>query len=66
MHYCKGSVSCFGLQLGSLQVCAGQTAGGEVALHVMRKAYQQDDAEGALLIDASNAFSGTTNLLPSL
>lgn len=40
-----------------LQLCAGQTAGGEAAVHAIRKAYQQDDTEGVLLIDASNDFN---------
>ena len=42
---------------GSLQLCSGRTAGGEAVVHAIRKAYQQDDTEGVLLIDASNAFN---------
>ena len=45
---------------GSIQLCAGlpgQEAGSEAAIHAIRKAYNKDDAEGVLLIDASNAFN---------
>ena len=42
---------------GNLQVCAGQQAGGEAAIHAMRKIYERDDCEAVLLVDASNAFN---------
>ena len=42
---------------GSIQLCAGQEAGSEAAIHAIQKAYNKDDAEGVLLIDASNAFN---------
>ena len=42
---------------GSLQVCAGVDAGCEAAIHAVREAFEEDDCEGALLIDASNAFN---------
>ena len=37
---------------GSLQVCTGQQAGGETAIHVMRKIFGQDECETVLLVDA--------------
>lgn len=42
---------------GNLQVCAGQQAGGEAAIHAMREIYAQDDCEAVLLVDAKNAFN---------
>ena len=42
---------------GSLQVCAGHTAGGEAAIHAMREIFEADETDAALLIDATNAFN---------
>ena len=42
---------------GPLQTCAGHGAGAEAAIHAMRQLFQQDDNEGVLLIDATNAFN---------
>ena len=42
---------------GPLQVCAGQDGGCEAAVHAMRQLYAEQDVEGALLVDASNAFN---------
>ena len=42
---------------GSLQVCAGQIAGMEAAIHAMQSAFQNNDTEAILLVDASNAFN---------
>jgi len=43
--------------VGSLQVCAGQEAGGETAVHAMREIYEDENTEAILLVDASNAFN---------
>ena len=43
--------------VGSLQVCAGQEAGCEAAIHAMRNIYQHEDTEAVLLIDSANAFN---------
>ena len=42
---------------GSVQLCAGQIAGVEAAVHAVRDCFGQDDTEAALLVDASNAFN---------
>lgn len=42
---------------GNLQVCAGQQAGGEAAIHAMREIFALDDCEAVLLVDAKNAFN---------
>ena len=41
----------------SLQVCAGQEAGSEVAIHAIYHVYQQDETAVVLLVDAGNAFN---------
>ena len=42
---------------GSLQLCAGHIAGVEAAIHAVRSAFNEDSADGVLLVDASNAFN---------
>lgn len=43
--------------VGSQQLCAGQEAGCEAAVHVMRSIFADETTEGVLLVDASNAFN---------
>ena len=62
--------------LGSnYQLCLGQKCGIEYAIHALRDAYQKDENQGILLIDAENAFNSlnrelalknVANLCPSL
>ena len=42
---------------GYSQLCAGQDAGNEVAVHAMREVYGDSSTEAILLVDASNAFN---------
>ena len=42
---------------GSLQLCAGQKAGTEAAVHAMNQAFKDPDREAILLVDANNAFN---------
>ena len=42
---------------GVLQLCAGQDAGIEAAIHAMRDIFIDDETEAILLIDARNAFN---------
>jgi len=40
-----------------LQVCAGHSAGGEAAIHAMSEIFNEEETDGIVLIDASNAFN---------
>lgn len=42
---------------GSMQLCAGQSAGVEAAIHAMRQTFAADATDGVLLVDADNAFN---------
>ena len=42
---------------GAIQLCAGQQAGCESAVHAMREILANPDTEGILLVDANNAFN---------
>ena len=42
---------------GSIQLCAGQKAGTEAAVHAMNVAFKDEECEAVLLVDASNAFN---------
>ena len=41
----------------SLQLCGGQVAGSEGAIHAMHDVFNDDNTEGILVIDAENAFN---------
>ena len=43
--------------IGSLQVCAGQDAGCEAAVHAVRTTFEQETTEAVILLDAANAFN---------
>jgi len=43
--------------VGALQLCGGQPAGIEAAIHAMRDFLASDENDGILLIDADNAFN---------
>ena len=42
---------------GKFQLAAGQPAGCEVAVHAMRKLFEQAETDGVLLVDAKNVFN---------
>ena len=42
---------------GPLQLCAGQPSGAEAAIHAVRSWFEDENTEGILLVDASNAFN---------
>lgn len=42
---------------GSLQLCAGQQAGCEAAVHALADIFAEEATDGILLVDASNAFN---------
>ena len=46
----------------ALQLCAGQISGCEAAVHSVREDFQEESAEAALLVDASNAFNSLNRM----
>lgn len=42
---------------GAVQLCAGQIAGIEAAVHAVRSFFHNDETEAIVLVDASNAFN---------
>ena len=42
---------------GPIQVCAGHKAGAEAAIQAMQSIFLEENSQGVLLIDASNAFN---------
>ena len=42
---------------GSIQLCAGQIAGVEAAVHAVHSLFHNEETEAVLLVDASNAFN---------
>jgi hypothetical protein len=57
----KAVLEVFGVDVekaaGPLQLCAGQSAGVEAGIHAMRLMFESENVEGALFIDAENAFN---------
>ena len=45
------------LAAGATQVCAGQSAGCEAAIHALRRVFEDVGFDGVLLVDADNAFN---------
>ena len=43
--------------VGTTQLCAGQDAGCEAAVHAMEQIFVDEDTEAMILVDASNAFN---------
>ena len=43
--------------VGSLQLCAGQDAGCQAAVHAMSNIFQEESTEAMIFVDASNAFN---------
>lgn len=42
---------------GPLQTCAGHLSGCEAAVHAMHQVFEDAEAEGVILVDATNAFN---------
>ena len=49
---------------GPCQLCAGQIAGVEAAVHAVRSSFDLDDTEGVQLMNASNAFNSLNRAVP--
>ena len=45
------------LSAGPLQACSGIGSGCEAAVHATREVFDESEVEGALLVDATNAFN---------
>ena len=43
--------------IGSIQLCAGQDAGCQAAVHAMKGIFAEEDTEAMILVDATNAFN---------
>ncbi len=43
--------------VGPLQLCAGQDAGCEAAVHAINQIFDNEDTEAIIMVDASNAFN---------
>ncbi len=54
LHTIKGDVQD---AAGSRELCAGQMAGAEAAVHAVRECFLQENTEAAILVDATNAFN---------
>ena len=50
---------------GSLQLCAGQNAGCEAAVHAMNGLFEEESTDAILLVDASNAFNAINRNTPT-
>jgi len=48
---------------GSFQLCAGQLAGAEAAIHSVRSLFACSDCDAILLVDASNAFNSLNRIV---
>ena len=42
---------------GTVQLCAGQEARGEAAVHAIKPVFESPDADAVILVDATNAFN---------
>ena len=42
---------------GTQQLCAGQSAGAEAAIHAVRESFDRPETEAVLLVDVANAFN---------
>ena len=51
---------------GTLQLCTGQMAGSEAAVHTINTLFSDESSDAALLINASNAFNNTQVALRNL
>ncbi len=47
---------------GTMQLCAGQIAGIEAAVHAVRSAFEKDKTEVVLLVDVTNTFNSLNSL----
>ena len=48
--------------VGPLQTCSGLNSGGEAAIHAMKEIFNEEETDGVILVDASNAFNNMNRL----
>ena len=48
---------------GPLQTCSGLNAGSEAAIHAMKEMFNDEETDGVILVDASNAFNNMNRLV---
>ena len=53
MYQAPDRIGCTGYS----QLCAGQEAGCEIAIHLMREVFEEDETQGLIQVDATNAFN---------
>ena len=49
--------------VGPLQTCSGLNSGGEAAIHAMKEIFDEEETDGVILVDASNAFNNMNRLV---
>ena len=48
--------------VGPLQTCSGLNAGGEAAIHAIKEIFNEEETDGVILVDTSNAFNNMNRL----
>ena len=49
--------------MGPLQTCSGLKSGSEAAIHAMKTIFDDEESDGVILVDASNAFNSMNRMV---
>ena len=49
--------------VGPLQTCSGLKSGSEAAIHAMKTIFDDEESDGVILVDASNAFNSMNRMV---